>query len=224
MDDLEKFDKLAALDMDGTIIQKRTVDVLTEKFGMKVRLKRFDGKFGHLKEYQKADKIAEFFKGFKRKDLLNEFNKIPLSYGIEELIAFLKRKKFIIVIITNSYKFLASEIANRLGIKLFYGNVLEDIDGILTGKILMPLGWAKKDCKCHSICKFTVVQDLARKYNIKESNVLAIGDSENDYCMLKLAGIAVSYNNKSKLLRKIPNIIVSNNFYEVLSKLKERIN
>ncbi|MBD3228131.1 MAG: HAD-IB family phosphatase [Candidatus Lokiarchaeota archaeon] len=215
--------RLAALDMDGTIIKERTIDRLTKKFGIVNKLNKIDSKYKDLKEYQKSKMIANFFAGYKRKELLSEFLKIPLSEGIKDLITFLKQKNFLISIITSSYTFLARKLAEKLGIPLYFGNTLNDENGILTGEIDMPLSWAKNDCKCHSICKLTIFNNLMHKYKIKKNNSLAIGDSENDYCMLKKAGIAVAYNNNSLIVRKIPNIIISDDFHEILDILRKRI-
>lgn len=213
----------AALDMDGTILKLRTIDVLVKNLQIEDRLVEIDTKYKHLKEFEKAEKIAEFFKGYKPQKLLNIFRKVPLSEGIEEIIEFFKQKKFLIAIVTNSYTYLAQDLADRLGIEHVFGNELEVKDGILTGKVTMPLNWADEDCICHSICKITVVKDFAEENGISKSRVLAIGDSVNDYCMLRYAKIAVAYRNKSKKIRSIPNIIVSDDFKEVLSIIRTRI-
>ncbi|MHA1145405.1 MAG: HAD family hydrolase [Candidatus Helarchaeota archaeon] len=215
---------LAAIDMDGTILKDRTIDVLARTLKFEEKLAEIDTKYKDLNESEKSERIATFFKGFQASRILEIFRKIPLSNGIEELINYLNQKKFIVSIVTNSYTFLAEDLAKRIGIKRVFGNVLEVKNGIITGKITMPLNWAKtKDCKCHSICKFTVVKEFAEENNIPNSRILAIGDSENDYCMLKLAQIAVAYRSKSKRLKKIPNIIISDDFHDVLNILKEKL-
>jgi len=219
----KEFKGLAAFDMDGTILKERTIDVLTKKFNLTNKLKEIDTKYKDYKEYKKAEMIAEFFKGYKAQDLLDEFRKIQVSDGIEEVIQFLKSKNFLLVIITNSYTFLAEDLAKRLGFMMCFGNKLEIKDGIITGKIEMPLNWAKQNCKEHSICKFNILKDLIEKFNFKKENVIAIGDSENDYCMLEYAGIAIAYNTQSKKLKSIPEVISSNNFFEILTILKHKI-
>ena len=213
----------AAIDMDGTILKERTVDVLVKHYNIEEKLREIDTKYRNLKEYKKSEKIATFLKGFKSVEMLDVFRKIPLNDGIKEIIDFLLNRDYLVAIVTNSYTFLANDLAKRIGINNIFGNELEIKNGFVTGKILMPLNWADKDCQCHSICKITIVKEFAERNKIPQSRILAIGDSGNDYCMLKYAQIAVAYRTTANLLNSIPNVIKANNFHDVLPLLQKKM-
>jgi phosphoserine phosphatase len=52
---------LAVLDMDGTILERRTVDVLCEKLGLTERLKEIDRKSKCMEAYEVSARIAKLF-------------------------------------------------------------------------------------------------------------------------------------------------------------------
>ena len=146
-----------------------------------------------------------------------------MNDGIKEILNYLKQNDFLIAIISNSYTFLIEDLAKRLEIEYFFGNVLEVKEDFFTGRIIMPWKRVIKDCEYHSICKLAVIKKIMKGKNISESCILAIGDSDADYCMLAYAKIAVAYGNKGKELDKIPNIIRSNNFHEIFNILKVKL-
>jgi HAD superfamily phosphoserine phosphatase-like hydrolase len=214
---------LAALDMDGTILKERSIDVLTSYFHLEEKLRNIDTKYKNLKEYQKSEKIARLFKGFKVNQLLEVFRRIPLNDGIKDIVNYLKQNDFLITIISDSYTVLIKDLAKRLEIENFFGNILQVKADFFTGRILMPWRGRSKDCDDHSVCKLAVIKKIVKEKNISESCILAIGDSDADYCMLKHAKIAVAYGTRGKKLDKIPNIIRSSNFIEILDDLKTRL-
>jgi HAD superfamily phosphoserine phosphatase-like hydrolase len=214
---------LAALDMDGTILKERSIDVLTSHCHLKKKLRTIDTKYRNLKEYQKSEKIARFFKGYRANQLLEIFRTIPLNDGTIELINYLKQNDFLVAIISDSYTFLIEDLARRLKIEHFFGNVLEAKEGIFTGKMRMPWWGGSQDCDDHSVCKLGVIKKLVKENNVSESCILAVGDSDADYCMLEYAKFAVAYGTKGRKLDKIPNIIRSNDFHEVLAIFKTKL-
>jgi glucosyl-3-phosphoglycerate synthase len=61
------------------------------------------------------------------------------------------------------------------------------------------------------------VLDLSKKYDIPTANIIAIGDSENDICMVKHAGIGVAFCSDNKLLNSIADkVIIERKFGPVL--------
>ena len=60
---------LALLDVDGTVLSKRSIDVLCERFGFAPELTRIDLEFRNAPRYVVTQKIAALFSGKKRNDL-----------------------------------------------------------------------------------------------------------------------------------------------------------
>lgn len=49
---------------------------------------------------------------------------------------------------------------------------------------------------------------ITEQYKIALSDILAVGDSENDICMVRFAGIGVAFCTTHQMLRDVPNIIL----------------
>ncbi len=212
---------LATLDMDGTLLESRSIDVLCRKFGLETKLGEIDKRSDRLEGYKVSEVIAKLFGGMKASDLEKAFDSIKLVNGAKEFIDFLRKKRFSTAIVTDSYTFLASRLAEKLGIDLVWGNKLEIVDGIITGRIIMPLGWEKqKKCQKKAVCKLHAMCKLAQKSEVGMDKTLAIGDSKSDFCMIERAAIGVAFRPKDPEIVKIADLVVNEDFFELMDKLK----
>jgi len=212
---------LATLDMDGTLLESRSIDVLCRKFGLETKLGEIDKRSDRLENYKVSEVIAQLFGGMKASDLEKAFDSIKLVNGAKEFIDFLRKKRFLTAIVTDSYTFLASRLAEKLGIDLVWGNKLEIVDGIITGRIIMPLGWEKqKKCQKKAVCKLHAMCKLAQKSEVSMDKTLAIGDSKSDFCMIERAAIGVAFRPKDPEIVKIADLVVYEDFFELMDKLK----
>jgi phosphoserine phosphatase len=224
---LEKSEKhkdakaLAVLDMDGTLLNSRSIDILCHKFGLQTQLKEIDKRSNFLEDYKVSEAIAPLFTGMKASDLKRVFDGISVVHGANEFIDFLKERKFLTAIITDSYTFLALRLAEKLNIDIVTGNKMEIIGGVITGRIEMPLGWKKQeDCQKKAVCKLNAMYDIAQKHEIGMEKTLAIGDSKGDFCMLERAALGVAFRPKDSKITKIADLVVYGDFFELVDKLK----
>jgi phosphoserine phosphatase len=212
---------LATLDMDGTLLESRSVDVLCQKFGLETKLGEIDRRSTLLESYEVSEIVAQLFRGMKASDLERAFDSIKVVNGAKEFIDFLRKERFLTAIVTDSYTFLASRLAEKLGIPVVWGNELEIVDGIITGRIIMPLGWGKrKKCQKKAVCKLHAMCKLAQKSEVGMDKTLAIGDSESDFCMIERAAIGVAFRPKDPEIAKIADLVVYEDFFELMDKLK----
>ena len=212
---------LAVLDMDGTLLESRSIDVLCQKFGLETKLGEIDSRDDFLEDYKVSEAIAQLFVRMRASDLEKVFDSMSIVNGAKEFIDFLKERKFLTAIITDSYTFLASRLAEKLGVAKVWGNKLEIVGGMITGRILMPLGWQKqKNCQKKAVCKLHAMYKLAQKHEIGMNKTLAIGDSKSDFCMIKRAAIGVAFRPKDPEIVKIADLVVYEDFFELVDKLK----
>ena len=57
-----------------------------------------------------------------------------------------------------------------------------------------------ESCCEHTICKTNALLELSRKYAIPFQNMIAVGDSHNDLCMIQHAGIGYSFCSADEAL------------------------
>lgn len=212
---------LAVLDMDGTLLESRSIDVLCQKFGLETKIRDIDRGADFLEDYRVSEAIAQLFARLRASELERAFDGISIVHGAQEFIDFLNERKFLTAIITDSYTFLASRLAEKLGIDIVWGNKLEIVDGVITGRIIMPLGWEKQqNCQKKAVCKLHAMYKLAQKNEIGIDKTLAIGDSKGDFCMIERAAIGVAFRPRDPKIISIADVVVYGDFFELINKLK----
>ncbi len=214
--------KLAVMDMDGTLLEDQTVKVLCSEFGLMKELENIDRRADFLDAYEVSKAIALLFSGLKAEEIEIVFGGMPIVNGAEDFVRFLKGNDFITAIITDSYTFLASKLAKKIGVDIVRGNELEIIDGVVTGRISMPLGWEKQgDCQKKAVCKLHEMHELTREYLVDRNETLAVGDSKTDLCMIENATIGIAFRPKDPQIIPVADIVVETDFSELTEKLKE---
>ena len=201
--------KLVLFDMDGTLINGRSIFKFAEEKDFKEEL--IDVLKDDIQPYIKSVKIAKFLEGIKIDDLLEIFREIPLHNNVEVLLKELKKNNVKTAIVTDSYQFIADDLRSRLGIDFAFANNLLSKDGIITGDVIInneKLINENIDNKIFSICKSCILEDLCIKLDIKESEVIAIGDGIVDICMLEKAGLGIAFNAPEKV-QKYANVITN---------------
>ena len=211
---------IAILDMDGTILSRRSIDVFCDGFGFTEKLVEVDRQSSNLPAYMVSEAIARFFSGLPKHRLEQMFDSIPLNHGINDIISFLKSNEFHIAIATDSYQFLAERLAKRLGADSCYGNLVELQDGLLTGRLLTDHHCLRiEGCREYSSCKLWFLRQMKTRIG---GITVAVGDGDSDLCMIKGADLGIAYRPKSKSLAKVANL-VAEDFYEVINFLKREL-
>jgi phosphoserine phosphatase len=210
---------LALLDMDGTILAKRSIDVLCDRCGFTSRLKEIDLELRGAPRYLVTEKIAELFAWRRRTDLESIFDSIPLNEGVHQLISFLKGRRFTVALATDGYRFLADRLKDRLQLDLVYGNMLQFEGDLLTGRMSTVPGCLKiPNCKEYLVCKLRILKSLQDALG---GRTVAIGDSDSDYCMLEGADISIAYKPKVERIKEKADF-VAQDFNEVITFLKRK--
>jgi phosphoserine phosphatase len=200
--------KVAAFDMDGTLIQGRLVFALADRFDLSSKVRAIQAE-SKMAGHEQTRAIAAIFAGLTKNDLQYAIESLPLTNNCERAIAKLKEKGYRIGIISDSYTAAARFVADRLGLDFVAANELEIIGDRITGRIEMPLGWDKNGCFCKiSVCKRYHLEKFAHKYDAPMRNTLAVGDTRSDICMIQSAGVGVAFMPKDDAIVKSTNKIV----------------
>jgi len=187
--------KLVIFDMDGTLLNGRTILIFSEEKGFKDDLLRIIN--SNLEPYKKTIEIAKLLEGLDGKELLDIFRKIPLQKDVKKVVKKLNKKDIITVIASDSYQFVADDLKNRLDIDYAFANTLIIEKGIITGEVILhntKLTEGYIDHQVYSICKSCVLDELCKKFGITEDETMAIGDGMVDICMLEKAGLGIAFN------------------------------
>ncbi len=208
---------LAAFDMDDTLLDGRVVFATADHSGFKSEALRIMG--SGIEKYKQSEAIAVLFKGLGRKETLEVVKRIPLMPGCEETVKTLKSAGYKVGIISDSYTFATGYLRTRLALDFDEANILEEENGIFTGRIQMPLGWQKNNCACkRSVCKRYALRKQSARYELT-SRICAIGDNLGDICMLEEAPISIAFNPKHKDVTKAARYTAHGDLRKILQHI-----
>lgn len=216
---LRVMNKLIVFDMDDTLLKGRFIDTCAEKFGFRNELMEIRSSERDVIILTKQ--IATLLKGKSISDLIAVADSIPIIEGTKDIVTELKNRGYIVGIISDSYDCITNHIKIKTGMDFSLSNELEFSKSVCTGEVKIPsflFNNPKSLCK-HSICKTNALQSLMEKYNIKRENCIAIGDSLNDLCMIKEAGLGIAFCSKDELVNHHADAVISSKSFHQLLKL-----
>lgn len=209
--------KLVAFDMDGTLLADRLIFALADRFDFRKKLETIMGAGGL--EYEKTRRIASLLKGISREQFYQILDLIPFSMGTEVVARELKRRGYVLAIISDSYTLATERLKSKLGFDYAIANELGLERGKITGEIKMPLGCIKSQERClqYSVCKQTALIKLSQETKIPLARCVAIGDNLADVCMLEVAGFGIAFNPKHPDAEKVADIVIAEDLARMLS-------
>jgi phosphoserine phosphatase SerB len=185
--------KLILFDMDGTLLNGRTIYVFAEKKGFSDHLSMI---LQNTKEpYEKSIEIAKLLKGLSYQELLDIFRKIPLQEHVDMIIPLLRKNKVKIALVTDGYQRFANDLKNRLGLNYAFANGLTLHNQVVTGDLFYQNRVLQRSSngKIYSICKRSVLEFLSMTLDITPDEVIAVGDGPVDIDMIESAGLGIAY-------------------------------
>ena len=210
-------EKMIIFDMDNTLLEGSFITTAADEFNFKEDLIKIVTDYEN--PYTLTKSIARLLRSKSLDEILNVTDKIKIIDDAEYVIKELKKRGYICGIISDSYDVVTNHIKNKLKMDFSIGNELEFSNSVTTGEVKVPSAFMKnKFSKCnHDFCKSNVLYQLAEKYKIDIKNIIAVGDSENDICLVKESGIGISFCSENKYLNLVADEIISErSFIKVL--------
>lgn len=205
---LKNAKKMVVFDMDDTILKGRFVDIFARQYKLTETLAEIRKKITDSTLRTKA--IAKLFKEKNFGELIEIVNSIDTIADINKVVDTLHERGYIVGIITDSYDFVANHIKHKIGADFFLANELEFSNSIATGEVKIPSFFFHNDhSSClHTLCKSNALDHILQKYDIDHGNCIAVGDSENDICMVKKAGFGIAFRSKNEYLKQTADLLI----------------
>ena len=189
--------KLLLADMDSTMIRQECIDELADKAGVGAAVKKITSRTmnGELDFTTALHKRTALLKG-QPAEIIDQVLKerIDLMPGGETLVSTMRKNGAYTALISGGFTSFSSVIAAKLGFNEYRSNRLLIKDGLLTGELLPPI--------MDATAKVDAFDEITATLNIKDSEVLAVGDGANDLGMLLRAGMGVALHAKPSVAAK----------------------
>ncbi len=202
-DTVRQLRKMAVFDMDNTLLQGRFIEAAAKAFGFHQDL--INIVTTNQDSYLITKYIARLLKGKNIAELLSVADSIPLVEDAAEVADTLKQRGYVVGVITDSYACIANHVKNKMGADFVMANELEFSQSVATGEVKVPSYFFRSEAsRCqHNVCKSNALLHAATTHGIDVGSVVAVGDSENDICMVRVAGIGVSMCSSNEALKAI---------------------
>lgn len=114
--------------------------------------------------------------------------RLKLNPGVQEWIATCKENDIKTMVVSGGFTFFANYVKDLLGLDYAVSNVLEIVDGKLTGNVVGDIVDAQR--------KADELVQLRDRLGLSVEQTIAIGDGANDLKMMDVAGIGIAYHAK----------------------------
>jgi phosphoserine phosphatase len=188
--------KLIAFDMDSTLINIECVDEIADAAGRKAEV-------AAITEAAMRGEITDYKDSLRRRvallqgvtvahmqQVLDE--RLQLNPGAATLVKACQDAGLKVLLVSGGFTFFTDHVREVLGIDWTRSNVLEVVDGFLTGRMVdQPWGDI-----CDGEEKRKTLLATCEQLGISPKQSIAMGDGANDLPMMGVAGLSVAYHAK----------------------------
>ncbi|MHB1676632.1 MAG: phosphoserine phosphatase SerB [Sulfuriferula sp.] len=183
--------KLAAMDMDSTLIAIECIDEVADMTGLKTEVAAItqSAMRGEIDFTESLTRRVKLLAGLDASALERVYDeRLRLSPGADRLITTLQQHGIKTLLVSGGFTFFTERLQNRLDLDYSAANTLEIINGKLTGHVLGDILDAQ--------AKADNLNRIREQLGLAHSQLIAIGDGANDLLMLAQAGISIAYHAK----------------------------
>jgi glucosyl-3-phosphoglycerate synthase len=194
-------EKLALFDMDGVLLNGRFIVGLAQATNKEPDLAALLDNYA-MPPCERMRQIAAVFSGVRRETFESVAREIPLMPGAVETIVGLRKAGYRVGIVTDSYHCAAETVRRRVFADFVFAHFMRFRNGKASGRVQLCPGMIHPHgCAEHDHCKANVLLHLRERFQLGPDQILAVGDGENDICMLRAAGRSVAFQGKNRRVR-----------------------
>ena len=202
---------LLASDMDGTILEEECMDEIADLVGKGSEVKNITA-LAMKKDlnFEEALQRRLAFLGGTELQVLDHClsKKINIRPGAAVLFKTFKKHFGKTAIISGGFTYFSDRIQKELEADFSFANVLECKENRITGKVLGTIVNAQK--------KTELMKQLISWQGKNSSNVVAVGDGNNDIRMISESGVGISFKGSHQLNISAKHVLKNSDISAIL--------
>lgn len=185
--------RLIVFDVDSTLIQGEVIEMLAEHAGAGEAVAAITeaAMRGEIDFTESLHQRVATLAGLPASVLDEVADQVELTKGARTTIRTLRRLGFHCGVVSGGFRQVIAPLADDLMLDFVAANVLEVVDGHLTGRVTGPI--------VDRAGKAKALRDFAAQAGVPMEQTVAVGDGANDIDMLSAAGLGVAFNAKPAL-------------------------
>jgi phosphoserine phosphatase len=186
--------------MDSTLINMECVDEIADAVGRKSQVAAITeaAMRGDITDYKESLRQRVALLAGATVDHMTHIydQRLQLNPGAEALVTACKAAGLKVLLVSGGFTFFTDRIKARLGMDFARSNVLEEVQGVLTGR-LVDQAWGDI---CDGEEKRRTLLEVASLLGVTPAQCIAVGDGANDLPMMQACaqagGLSVAYHAK----------------------------
>ena len=201
--------KVIACDMDKTVINIETIDLIGEKIlnNNKIAALTKKAMSGGINYSNSIIQRTKILKGISINQIKQTAKYIKLTKDVDVVIKTLNKNGCHTMLISGGYEIFANIIGKKIGFKEIISNIPISDNGVLTGSLKGDIVDGKG--------KLNYFKKRIKKLNAKKFQTIAVGDGQNDIDMIKYASLGIAWNGFPKV-KKAADVLANYNFKSIL--------
>ncbi len=212
--------RLIAFDMDSTLISIECVDEIAAAVGRKAEVAAITeaAMRGEITDYKDSlRRRVALLKGVPEGALETVYTeRLRLNPGVERFVGACRDAGLHTLLVSGGFTYFSDRVRDRLAIDETRSNVLEIVDGALSGRMVdQPWGDI-----CDGAEKRRAVLQSCERLGIEPARAIAVGDGANDLPMMAAVGLSIAYHAKPAVRAQASVAIVDGGMDRALEILR----
>ncbi|WP_327150252.1 phosphoserine phosphatase SerB [Nocardia sp. NBC_01329] len=201
--------RLIVFDVDSTLIQGEVIEMLAAHAGVEGQVRQVTeaAMRGEIDFEESLRQRVATLAGLDESVIGAVAATIELTPGARTTIRTLKRLGFRCGVVSGGFRQVIDPLARELDLDFVQANVLEVVDGKLTGRVVGQI--------VDRAYKATALRAFAADAGVPMEQTVAVGDGANDIDMLNAAGLGVAFNAKPAL-REVADTALSHPYLDAV--------
>lgn len=182
---------LLVMDMDSTLINIECIDEIADFAGIKPQVAEVTeaAMRGEIDFKESLTRRVALLEGLDAGALAHVYEeRLKINPGGERMLKTLQQHGVKTLLVSGGFTYFTERLQKRLGLDYAYSNLLDIVNGKLTGKVASDILDAQG--------KADTLNRVRQQLGLSKEQVIAMGDGANDLKMMAEAGFSVAYHAK----------------------------